>query len=106
MLVHVLKELDGLAEVVGRTGGRGAGLDAAMEKILLGQLHEEIGVQSDIEVQVVDGSFRLLDVKGEALVEETNSLILVTALAPLNHSFEEGVLGSFALRLTDLGQEL
>jgi hypothetical protein len=68
-------------------------------------LHEEVGVQADVEVQVVAGGFRLLDVEGEALVEETNSLVLVAALAPLNHSLKEGMLSSLTLRLTNLSQE-
>ena len=97
LFVDVLEELDGFTEVVRSSGGRDTGLDSAMEKILLSELHEEVGIQSDVEVKVVDGSLRLLDVKGKALIEETNSLILVTALAPFNHGFEECVLGSFAL---------
>ena len=97
LFVDVLKELNGFTEVVRSSGSRNTGLDSAMEKILLSELHEEVSIQSDVEVKVVDGSLRLLDVKGKALIEETNSLILVTALAPFDHSFEECALGSFSL---------
>lgn len=52
LLGNVFKELDGLDEVLGRGLTCADWLRAAVKKVLLGQFHEEICIQADVELEI------------------------------------------------------
>ena len=49
--------------MLGRTGTRYFGFGPAMDEILLGKFHEEIGVKFDVEVEICGSCLGLLNVK-------------------------------------------
>ena len=63
-----------------------------MDEVLLGELHEEIGVKLDVKFEVSRRGLRRLNVQIERRVEKANGLHLVAFEAPFKLSFEEGVL--------------
>ena len=77
-----------------------------MDEILLGKLHQEVGIQLDVEVEVGHGGLGLLDVQVQGGVKETDSLNFVASEAPFKLGFEEGVFGALSLRLANLEEEL
>ena len=77
-----------------------------MDEILLGQFHEEVSVELDVEVKIGRRSLGLLDVQVERRVKQADRLDLVAFLPPFKLGLKEGMLGAFALRLTDLEQKL
>jgi hypothetical protein len=63
-----------------------------MNEVLLSESHQEVGVKSDVELDIAGRSFCLRDVEVETLVKYADCLRLVAFLAPLDHSFKVGVL--------------
>ena len=82
------------------------GLGSAVYEILLGQFHEEVSVQLDVEVEIGRRGLGLLDVQVERRVKQADRLNLVAFLPPFKLGLKEGMLGAFALRLADLKQKL
>ena len=79
LLGHILEQFDGLYEVLRRASTRDLGLGTAVHQILLGQLHQEISVQLDVEVEIGRGSLGLLDVQIERGVKQSDSLDFVAS---------------------------
>ena len=77
-----------------------------MDEILLGQFHEEVSIELNVEVKIGRRSLGLLDVQVERRVKQADCLDLVAFLPPFKLGLKEGMLGAFALRLTDLKQKL
>jgi hypothetical protein len=84
LFVNIFKKFDGLAQVVGGSSSRDAGFDATVDEVLLCQLHQEISVQSDVEVKIVIRLFGLLNMKTQTLVQKSDCSVLVSLLAPFN----------------------
>ena len=89
MLGHILKEFDGLDEVFGWTSRCDLGLGAAVHQVLLSELHQEVGIQLDVEVQVGHSGLGLLNVQVQRCVEKTDRLDFVTLEAPFKLCFKE-----------------
>ena len=77
-----------------------------MDEILLGQFHEEVSIELNVEVKIGRRSLGLLDVQVERRVKQADCLDLVAFLPPFKLGLKEGMLGALALRLTDLKQKL
>jgi hypothetical protein len=77
-----------------------------MDQVLLGEFHEEVGIEFDVEVDIAGGILGLGNVEIEGLIEESNALVSVRLLPPLDDRLEEHVLSRFAHRVPDLAQKL
>ena len=100
---YVLEQLDCLNQVLGRALRGRLGLGATVHEVLLGELHEEVSVQLDVEVKVVVRGLGLLDMQVEGSIQHSNSLDLVATNSPFELGFQEGVLRAlaFVLRLAN-----
>ena len=85
--------------MLGRTLRCRLGLGAAVDEVLLGELHEEVSVQLDVEVKVVVGGLSLLNMEVEGSIQHSNSLDLVATNAPFELSLQESMFRAFALVL-------
>jgi len=80
-----------------------------VDKVLLGKLHEEVGIQSNVELEVARGLLGRGDVKVKCLVKQLDCLIGVSALTPLDERLKVDQVRAFltlAARLIDLVDEL
>ena len=76
-----------------------------MDEILLGQLHQEISVELDVEVKVAGGGLGILNVKIQGEVKQSDCFSLVSLQTPLDLSLKESVFLGLLLGLTDLCQK-
>ena len=60
-----------------------------MHEVFLSELHQKVSIESNVEVNVVDGVLGLLDVQVQASIKHTNCLSLVSFEAPFNKGFKE-----------------
>ena len=78
-----------------------------MNKVLLSHLHQEIGVEPNVKVNIVDSLLRLRNVQVQASVKHADSFRLVSLEAPFDHSLQEEVIcGLLAIGVPKLSQEL
>ena len=75
-----------------RAGTRDLGLGTAVDEVLLGEFHEEVGIELNVEIQVGRGRLGLLDVEVERGVQQADCFNLVATEAPFELSLQEGVL--------------
>ena len=76
-----------------------------MDEILLGELHQEISIELDVEVKVAGRCLGILNVEIQGEVKQSDCLCLVSLQTPLNLSFKESVFLGFLLGLADLSQK-
>lgn len=62
-LGHIFEQLDSLNQVLGRAGSCDLRLHTAMHEVLLRESHQEIGVESDVVLDVGGCEFGLSDVR-------------------------------------------
>ena len=72
----------------------------------MGQLHEEVSVELDVELKVGGGGLGLLNVQVEGGVEQSDRLGLVPLEPPLQLGLQKGVVRALALVISNLQEEL
>jgi len=82
-----------------------------MHEVLLCELHEEVGIELDVEVEVARGLLGRGNVQVQGLVEQFDRLVGVAPLAPLYQRLYEDQLGHLLcvaarVSLVDLVYEL
>lgn len=66
-----------------------------MHEVLLCKLHEKVGIELDVEVEVTRGLFGRRNVQVQSLVEQFDRLVGVAPLTPLNQRLYEDQLRNF-----------
>ncbi len=103
---NIFKELHSFHKVSRDWVACSDGFGACMHEVLLGELHEEVSVESDIKIEVAARSFCIHNVQVECLVKEFNGAFSVSILVPFYHGFKEGKISGAAGRLANLIQKL
>jgi hypothetical protein len=57
-------------------------LRTAMNQVLLGELHQEVSVEFDIELKIARCLLRCCNVKIQGLVKSLNRLLSISSLSP------------------------
>lgn len=104
--MYRLEELDSLNQVLGWTSRGNLWFNTAVNQIFLGQLQQEVSVESNVEVHVVNIRLRLLNVQIQAVVEHANSFSLVAFESPLDQCLQEVVVCWTVLIVNQLIGEL
>ena len=97
LLSHIFQHFKCFNELLGRTRTVDLGFEAAVNKVLLCQLHQEVSVEPNVELHVVGGSLRLRHVKVQAGVKHAHCFDLVAFETPLDHGLEVAVVSGLGL---------
>ena len=92
LLCDVFKQLDSLNQVLGRSGRGHFRLGTTVNQILLSQLHKEVSIELDIELEIGRRRLGSLNMQIQRGVEKADGFHLVAAQAPLQLGLKESVL--------------
>lgn len=89
MFGNVLEQFDCLDKVLGWASRGDLRLGATVDQVFLGQLHEEVGVQFNVEVEISHGRLCLLNVQVQRGVQQADCFHFVALKTPLKLCLKE-----------------